>query len=126
MGRDFNGELDHETGRSEPLLLVGELPLLSAPRLDWYGATVPNTEPEELIALILSVWENAKVGNNIWIKGGPRYRNRRTYYDETGPIGQVRWGAKDKPHPHVDVWGVQTERFASALAARHFHRVTRK
>lgn len=106
--------------------IAPRLPHMSAPRFDWYGATVPDVCSTDLINLATRSGDGIRVGpkQRSVLKGG-YYRRWVTLWDRFGPCAQVHWEHKTSPHPRLDVWGPHSERLAAALRATYRHFTTR-
>lgn len=99
-------------------------PRMTRPRFDRYAATVPGVAVDLLFELVINAGDGVRVGKNLRLRKREYYRNIATFWDDRGPIAEVRWGGPN-PDPHLDVWGPQTESVAVALRERYPHHPTR-
>lgn len=119
---EFGGLLDTPDGGHAP----ATLPHMSSPRVDWYGATVPNATDKDLIELVVSLGHGLRVGPKQKSQLQGRYYKRWvTLWNRFGPCAQVHWAHSNSAHPRIDVWGPMSWEVALALRARYTHFVTR-
>jgi hypothetical protein len=129
MGFDVQalGELEVTPPALAAQIMTSSLPHMSAPRFDWYGATVPNVSPQALIAFVKkSVWGIKTAPKQQSRLKNSGYRKWETLGDEHGACAQVHWeGSANNPHARIDVWGPHTPQVAARLRQQHPHFTTR-
>lgn len=89
-------------------------------RFDWYAATVPESEGDEL-ARELAQSMDSSLAPGLPSRG---YRYAQELRRGELCVGRIRWGGA-QAWPHVETSGPPSVQMAAVLRCRHPHRVTR-